>query len=54
MLLSEILHIAQGILAIGSQRVNEQSEDFRYDYGRLSPTEFTSNSWNNTKIVVPC
>ena len=30
-LLSENLLIATGILVIGSQRVNKQSEDFRYD-----------------------
>ena len=30
-LLSENLHIATGILVIGSQRVKKQSEDFRCD-----------------------
>ena len=30
-LLSENLQIATGILVIGSQRFNKQSEDFRYD-----------------------
>ena len=50
----ENLDMATGILDIGSQRVNKQSEDSRWDWGRLFPTQFISNLWKNRKIVVPC
>ena len=51
-LFSENLHIATGILVIGNQRVNKQSEDLRCDKDRIFPTQFIPNSWKKREIVV--
>ena len=50
-LLREIVHIATGILVVGSQRVLKISDQTNADFFQL---QYIPNAWKNRIIVVPC